>query len=157
MKFPTVTGSNLLRQKKTLPAAVLGNYNLLLIPFYQWQQMEVDTWIAFGQELEDTTTGVHFYELPTIQQRNIISQTFINEGMRAGIPNPDSRRRTITLYLDKVKFRQSLGLADENHIAVILIDPAGEIIWRESGNYSTDKASSLAGVLEHAMQTLSAI
>jgi len=26
---------------------------------------------------------------------------FLNEGMRAGIPNPKTRERTITLYVDK--------------------------------------------------------
>jgi hypothetical protein len=44
--------------------------------------------------------------LPTIRALNAFSKFFINEGMRAGIPNPKSRERTITLYLEKDDFRQ---------------------------------------------------
>ena len=42
MKFPQVSGSNLLRERLSLPQDFKGQFNLLFVPFQQWQQMEVD-------------------------------------------------------------------------------------------------------------------
>ena len=109
MTFPTVNGSNLLREKLTLPRDFQGRFNLVFIPFEQWQQMEVDSWMALAKELEEQFDGLVYYELPTIQSRNTFYKMFINEGMRAGIPNPKTRERTITLYLDKADFRCCFG------------------------------------------------
>src|SRR5512140_430814 len=99
MKLPVVTGSNLLRQKMQLPDHLRGGLNILFIPFQQWQQMEVNSWVPLVSELEQTHPDLRYYELPTIQRRNVLSQTFINEGMRIGIPDPGTRERTITLYI----------------------------------------------------------
>jgi len=96
-----VSGSNLLREKMTLPQDFQGKLNLLFIPFEQWQQMEVDSWMPLAKEVEQQVNDLAYYELPTIQSRNPIYQMFLNEGMRAGIPNPKTRERTITLYVDK--------------------------------------------------------
>jgi len=143
MKFPTVTGANLLRRKVTLPDDLGGELNLLFIAFQQWQQAWVDTWVPAGRSLEAAFPSLRFYELPVIQSMNRLSQTFINEGMRAGIPNPGTREKTITLYLDKTAFRQALELPHENTIWILLVDREGHILWREEGAYSADKGSAL--------------
>ena len=148
MKFPQATGSNLLRERLSLPQDFKGQYNLLFVPFQQWQQMEVDSWLDFTSRLEQTFPGLAHYELPTIQKRSSISQWFINEGMRAGIPNPQTRAQTVTLYIDKAAFRQALDISDEQHITLLLADPDGEIIWRERGPFSPDKGESLARTLQ---------
>jgi len=136
MTFPTVSGSNLLREKLTLPQDFQGRFNLVFIPFEQWQQMEVDSWMTLAKELEEQFDGLVFYELPTIQSRNILYKTFINEGMRAGIPNPKTRERTITLYLDKADFRAALDMTDEEHIYILLVDRQGKEFFRTRGPYS---------------------
>ncbi len=143
MKLPNVTGSNLLRQKVELPADLRGKMNLLFIAFYQWQQMEVDSWVALAQELEQTQPGFTYYELPTIQRRNVFAQAFINEGMRAGIPGRATRERTITLYIDKPAFQRALDMPDEDHIYILLVDQAGNIFWQARGENTVDNSSSL--------------
>ena len=138
MTFPTVNGSNLLREKLTLPRDFGGRFNLVFIPFEQWQQMEVDSWMALAKELEEQFDGLVYYELPTIQSRNTLYKMFINEGMRAGIPNPKTRERTITLYLDKADFRAALGLSDEEHIYILVVDRQGNEFFRARGPYSRE-------------------
>jgi hypothetical protein len=138
MTFPTVNGSNLLREKLTLPGDFQGRFNLVFIPFEQWQQMEVDSWMALAKELEEQFDGLVYYELPTIQSRNSFYKMFINEGMRAGIPNPKTRERTITLYLDKVDFRAVLGMSDEEHIYILVVDRQGNEFFRARGPYSRE-------------------
>ena len=143
MAFPTVNGSNLLREKLTLPQDFQGKLNLLFIPFEQWQQAEVDSWIDLANELEEQVSGLVYYELPTIQARNSFSKWFINEGMRAGIPNPKSRQRTITLYLDKAEFRASLDMTDEEHIYVLVVDRQGKEFFRTRGSCSPEGEAAL--------------
>jgi hypothetical protein len=144
MQFPTVTGSNLHRRKVTLPQDLQGELNLVLIAFQQWQQTQVDTWIPFARQLEGIHPGVRYYELPTIQRLNFVARTFINEGMRAGLPDPVVRERTITLYLDKDEFRQALQLPHEDDIFVLLLDRQGQVLWRAEGDFAPEKGESLA-------------
>ena len=152
MTFPTVNGSNLQRAKLTLPQDFAGDYNLLFIAFHQWHQDEVNTWIPLAESCEAQYPGLVYYELPTIRSLNALSKFFINEGMRAGIPNPKSRERTITLYLEKDDFRTALGLEDEEHIFALLIDHQGNELWRARGPHSQVSEASLLDVLGRIMQ-----
>lgn len=86
MPFPQSSGFNLNREKVVAPHGLQGDYNIVLIAFQQWQQRHIDTWIPFARKLEDDFPGVAHYEFPIIRKMNVISRTFINEGMRAGIP-----------------------------------------------------------------------
>lgn len=151
MTFPTVNGSNLQRAKLTLPQDFEGDYNLLFIAFQQWQQDEVNTWIALAENCEARFPGLVYYELPTIRVLSGISKFFINEGMRAGIPNPKSRERTITLYLEKDDFRTALDTQDEEHIFALLIDHQGNELWRARGPYNQSSEAGLLEVLSHIM------
>jgi hypothetical protein len=143
MKLPVVTGSNLLRRKIHLPDDLRGQTNLLFIPFQQWQQMEVNSWVPWMSQLEQTTPDFHYFELPTIERRNVLSQTLINEGMRMGIPDSATRERTITLYINKSDFKERLDMPDEDHIYLLLTDQKGNILWRTYGTYSPEKASEM--------------
>jgi len=143
MTFPTVNGVNVLRQKMSLPKDFQGHLNLLFIPFQQWQQEEVNSWMGLVAGLEEQVSGLFYYELPTIRSLNALSRMFINEGMRAGIPNPKTRERTITLYLDKQAFRVALNMTDEEHIYILLVDRQGNELFRARGAYSRESEAAL--------------
>jgi hypothetical protein len=143
MHFPVVSGYNLNRQEFEFPRDFEGDYNLLIVPFQQYQQQIVNTWIPFAQEVEASFPGFIYYELPTIYEMPVLSRTFINEGMRAGIPDRTARERTITLYLDKEVFKSALGISTEDDIYLFLVNRDGDIAWRASGAYTTEKANDL--------------
>jgi hypothetical protein len=121
--------------------------NLVFIAFQKWQQATVNTWIPLAQQLERENPQLRYYELPAIRTLPSLSRTFINEGMRAGIPDSTARERTVTLYIDKVAFRQQLGISDEDDITVMLLTGEGEILWRTSGPLSDEKAEQLKQAL----------
>ena len=146
--FPVVSGFNLNRQEFEFPRDFGSELNLVIVPFQQWQQNTVNTWVPYLQDLEDEFANFIYYELPTIYEMPMISRTFINEGMRAGIPNKTARERTITLYLDKPKFKSALEIASEENIYLFLVDRNGEILWQSTGIYTTEKASELFQFLE---------
>ena len=150
MQFPTITGSNLQRRKLVFPADFAGGLNIAIIAFQQWQQTQVNTWIPFLEQIEDKHEGVVYYELPVIREMNIFGRTFINEGMRAGIPNKKSRERTVTFYTDKVAFKEALNIPDERNIYVLLVDSNGKVLWRTEGIFAPDKAKTLEEVIQTA-------
>jgi len=148
MRFPGVTGTNLLRQKLTLQVIRQGELNILFIAFQQWHQAWVDSWVPTARQLEQVFPGVQFYELPVIWKMNRFSQTFINGGMRAGIPNRTTRQKTITLYTDKGAFRQALDLPNEESIYVLVVDRQGNVLWRTEGAYSEEKGEALKKAIQ---------
>lgn len=150
MQMPAVSGSNLQRRKLNLPEDLEGEHNLVLIAFQQWQQSQVDTWLPFARKMEESYPAMRYYELPTIQRLNPLARTFINEGMRAGIPDPVARERTITLYVDKVAFREALDLPGEEKIYILLLDRQGRVLWRAEGTYAEEKGESLLEALRKA-------
>jgi hypothetical protein len=125
-----------------------GELNLVIVPFQQRQQQDVNTWLPAAQELERRFSNFMYYELPTIYELPTLSRTFINEGMRAGIPDTTSRERTVTLYLDKESFKNALEINSEETIYLFLVDREGEIYWRGEGLYSDQKVDSLLQVIE---------
>jgi hypothetical protein len=148
VKFPAATGANLQRNKLTLPADFGGELNITLIAFEQWQQNTVNTWLPFVEQLEQRYDTVRYYELPVIRRMNFFARTFINEGMRAGIPDTKAKERTITFYLDKPAFRQALDLPHERDIYILLIDQEGNVIWRSEGAFTSEKGEVLIEEIE---------
>lgn len=146
--FPTVSGSNLERQEFEFPRDFAGELNLLFVPFLQPQQLTVNIWIPFAQELEASFPGVIYYELPTIDEMPVLSRTFINEGMRAGIPDPKARQRTVTLYIDTAKFRQAVGISGKNEVHILLVNRQGDILWRTTGDFDPDKGAGLVKAIQ---------
>jgi hypothetical protein len=143
MQLPTVKGSNLLRQKMVFPNDFAGDINLVFIAFLRGHQDLIDEWVPFVEELAKEHPELHYYEFPTLSRRGPIYRTFLNEGMRAGIPNEATRARTITLYLDKRAFRKALDIENEQNIGVYLFDKSGKVLWRTAGRFSPEKGAAL--------------
>lgn len=146
-KFPTVSGFNLNRQELEFPRDFGGDLNLLFVPFLQYQQTIVNTWIPLADKLESSFPELAYYELPTINELPALSRTFINEGMRAGIPNAKARERTITLYIDLTGFMRALSIPTKDEVHVLLVDRQGSILWRTTGSSDEAKGSALAGAI----------
>ncbi len=145
--FPSVSGSNLNRQELSFPADFAGELNLLFVPFLQQHQVIVNTWLPFAEALETANPQLVYYELPTIDKRPMLSRTFINEGMRAGIPNPKARERTVTLYIDTETFRQATDIPGKDQVHILLVNRSGEILWRTIGTFDEEKGADLEAVV----------
>jgi hypothetical protein len=142
-RFPTVSGSNLNRRELEFPRDFRGGLNLLFVPFLQPQQVVVNTWIPLADSLEASVPEFAYFELPTIDELPALSRTFINEGMRAGIPNARARERTVTLYIDTTTFMRALGISSKNEVHVLLVDRRGVILWRTTGSFDQAKGIEL--------------
>ncbi len=146
--FPEVSGTNLDRQDFTFPQDAPKEFSLIFVAFLQRQQDDVNTWIPFAQRLEQSNDRIIYYEFPTINEMGPMRRTFINEGMRAGIPDPLSRQRTITLYLNKQRFLKQLEIDDQSEIQVYLVRQDGEIVWRTRGRFTSEARAAIEALIE---------
>lgn len=150
MQFPSVSGNDLLRNKVSLPDDLSSGLNVLIVAFQQWHQGLVNSWVPLLDHMMEKYQDLDYYELPTIRKMNRLSRSIIDNGMRAGIPSRDTRRRTITLYIDKEPFRKKLHIPDESDIHLFLVSNNGEVLWTGAGAISEEKADSLTSAIEKA-------
>lgn len=145
--FPTITAENLNREKITLPTDLAGNPALILVAYKQQQQTNVNTWLDRIDEIEAAIPGVQIIETPTISSGKWGWMAgFIDGGMRSGIPDPQARGRTITLYTDVSLFNQALMIEDTDTIYAVLLDAEGEVMKVLDGNFSEHKLEQLASL-----------
>ncbi|MBE9100887.1 hypothetical protein [Vacuolonema iberomarrocanum] len=147
IQFPSVAGFNLLGERFELPEDLSGRYNVVVLAYTQEHQNDVNTWLPALTEIEATFPEVHYYELPTLPAYNPVYRAQIDGWMLGGIPDEPTRARTITLYLDVDAFNRTVGIENPRTIQVLLVSDTGEVLWRESGAFSTDKGESLTSRL----------
>ena len=149
MKFPTIEGRNLEFEKYVLPRDLKGELNILIIPFQRWHQTLVDEWAYFLDNMIEDKNQVRYYEVPTLSYGYKMMSFMIDGGMQAGIPDKNVRERTITIYVNKSKFRNELKIPNENTVYLFLINKQGDILWRSSGQYSDKRGIELKKYLEN--------
>ena len=145
--FPQVVGINLEGEEVALPAGFEGQRNLVAIGFEREHQVDIDTWIAVADDLMADNETLRFYEVPTIYELGAASRLWINNGMRQGIPAPEARARTITVYLDREAFRAALAIPDVDDIQILLLNEAGKVLWRTEGPVTLEAKADLERAL----------
>lgn len=148
MQLPPVKGRNLLRREMVFPDDFAGDINLVFIAFLRRHQDLIDGWVPFVENLAQEHHGLHYYEFPTLPRRGPFYRTFLNEGMRAGIPNQAARERTITLYIDKRSFRKALDINSEQTMWIYLFDKLGKALWRIEGGFTPAKGAAMRKALQ---------
>ena len=148
MHFPKISSENLAGETFSLPGDFEGHLNLCLIAFQRWHQPLINSWVPLAEELEETYHRFAYYEFPVIRRLNPLFRSFIDQGMRAGIPEPTARHKTITLYADKAALRGALEIEDEETIHLRLVDRRGAVHWSASGPLTREAADALVMAVE---------
>ena len=141
--FPHLRARDLEGTELDLPQALAGDPSVVIIAFARRQQTTVDTWLPWLTELRTRTPEMEVYEVPTISRRWLPARRMIDGGMRAGIPDPATRRRTLTTYTDVNPVLDALALDGTDSIAVVVVDAGGTILWIGVGEYDTVLAAEL--------------
>ncbi len=143
MQFPTVSGKNLEGQSYTLPGDFGSPYNVVLVAFEQEQQYDVYTWGDFLKTLQQQYPALGVYEVPTVPRFPWYQRMMLDYWMRTGIPDPKTRRTTITLYTDQQAFLQALDLPGMNSIYTLLVDREGNVYWKTAGAFTSQLGQQL--------------
>ncbi len=143
--LPRVSGENLEREAFTLPDDLPAPANLSIFAFERRHQEDVDTWFPVAEDLADLHgEAFAFFEFPTLPSWwPGMAKRFLDNAMRDGIPDPAQRARTITLYTEKKRVREALGIPNEKHIHVFLTDGDGRILWRAIGPITDESEAAL--------------
>jgi hypothetical protein len=150
-RFPHVEGRNLEGDRFMLPGDFGGAINVVLVAFKREQQHDVDTWMPLLKRIAEGNPDLRVYELPTLGRRYRLMRSFIDGGMRAGIPDRAVRAATVTLYIDKAPFRRALGLRDEDRIYVLIVDREGRVHWRTEGAFDAKAGVDLESTVLRLM------
>lgn len=142
--FPRAVGSNLEGRTFALPFDLEGKRNVVVVAFKREQQADVDTWMPFLKQTAAAHPELRVYEVPTLARGYRLMQSFIDGGMRRGIPDTAVRAATITLYINKAPLKRALRITDEDRIYVLLVDRDGRVYWRAAGPFDPARAADLA-------------
>jgi hypothetical protein len=129
-----------------LPKAFDARSNIVIVAFRREQQKDVDTWIPLADEIMKKNSEVNFYEVPVIYELGAFSRSWINNGMRRGIPSETARKRTITVYTKREKFFKIMKMKEEK-IYILLLNNKGKIIWKAEGVKTKEKARALKALI----------
>lgn len=142
-RLPQLTTRDLNGIRRTLPN---GRLNVLLIAHQRWQLLEADSWIPALDGFERAHEGVSYFELPLVAGTRSAGHRlhFVMRQERSG---HKLRARTLAISVDTAGLRDPLGLADEEHLTVVLVDGDGLVLWRGSGMHSASAETSLRAAI----------
>lgn len=145
--FPQIRARNLEGLDVELPAAFVGDCNIVAVAFQRNHQTLVDSWVPWFEQQAVVDSGLRFYELPTIGRIWAPVRRFIDGGMAAAIREPVILQRTFTIYGDLDRVTRPLGIEDRSTISVFCVDRSGQVLWRGSGGYSEELAAEVEVVI----------
>ncbi|MDE0857353.1 MAG: hypothetical protein OSA38_02160 [Candidatus Poseidoniaceae archaeon] len=131
--FPTITGKNLNKQVTAIPDDFSEQPLIVIAAFQRWHQNLVDESMENldKMNMNDTHTVI---ELPVIKKSSMLQRMRLDGLMRAAISDFGVRQRTITVYLDKQAFRDSLNIPNEDTMYWFVVDHTTKsILLRGSG------------------------
>ena len=149
VKFPTVSGTNLLGTAYELPKDFAGAYNLVVISFDEEQTVRAEGWLPLAREIAERNPDFAYYSLPTLKAMTPLVRGIITSGMTVVIPDEHLREITTMLFLDDLDaFLSVLSINDTSQLHLFLLNAAGEVIWQASGDYSDASGSDLRAAAE---------
>jgi hypothetical protein len=111
-----------------IPQDLGGSPPLLIVAFEEAQQKEIDQLVPLIENARSVAPGLGVWELPLIDDPGPAGRYFIQNGMKAGIPETAMRSRVVTLYVkDRKAFAAALGLGQEQIVYVVALGANGKV------------------------------
>lgn len=141
--FPSFSGENLNKVKKTIPDDYTEKNLIVIIAFQRWHQRLVDSSIDSLEKMGISDTH-YILEIPVIEKTTWFRKIRLDTLMRAGIRDSDVRARTITVYTNKANFTDKFSIVNEDSIHWFVVDHVShEILVRGEGLISPQDISSI--------------
>ncbi len=149
--LPELRGEFLNGKPAILPQAAAGRPALLLLGFTYDSRIAVEAWAArFREQYKSAGDRVTFFEVPMIGGMARMGKWFIDSGMRKGTPKQDWEH-VITVYGGVAPWKARTGFQDPKAAYLILLDPAGKVLWRHNDSGFDEKAfAELKAAIEKA-------
>ncbi|MBZ0294760.1 MAG: hypothetical protein K8L99_19515 [Anaerolineae bacterium] len=145
IRFPTVSGANLLEETWMLPDDFEGDYTLVVVPFNDAQQILAQAWLPLAETLAEQYPDMTYYNT-AVFPGDIAGpvRVFIRAGMIMAVPDEALRAITFTLFLeDRDAFLAALDVPNTDEMQLFLLNANGEVLWQASGQYTEEKGAEL--------------
>lgn len=149
MIFPTIKARDLDGTDYVLPRDLPAGPRLVLIAFKRWHQDIIERWRPHLDQMVADTPSLSVWEVPALSSMYGMARPFIDGGMSAGIPDPQVRQHTLTVYTELGEFATALGLESFDSVHLLLLDVAGEVVWHADDEPTAEKRASLHEAVAH--------
>lgn len=147
MEFPALQVRDLEGTEYVIPDELPGGPHVILLAFHQWHQAIVNHWKTPLEAIAERHPGTEVWEVPSISRGYRLFRPSIDGGMRAGIPDTDVRRHTLTAYTDLAQLASALELDSLDTVHVFVVDCDGTVRWHGEGEPDADALSALEAAL----------
>jgi hypothetical protein len=148
MRFPRIIAHDLEGRRYELPDELPEGPRIVLVAFQRWHTILLAGWQAPLERLVEEHPGTTLWEVPALSRLYAPARPYIDGGMRAGIPDPEARRQTLTSYTDLRALGSALELPSFDTVYAFLLDAAGEIVWRAAGEADEGRIAEIAVALD---------
>jgi hypothetical protein len=143
--MPDTAGVTLSGHHIVLAQTVKGHPAMLAACFSKDAGPSCGEWAKQAQA-DPALAGVAVYELAMLGRAPGFIRGTIESGMRKGLSVPQ-QDRFVVLTQDEPQWRSYLGVTTDKDAWVVLIDPAGKVLWHGHGN-----AGNLEPLLKSALK-----
>ena len=143
--MPATAGETLSNHRIVLAQAVSGHPALLAACFSKDAGPTCGEWVRQAR-IDPALSGVAVYELAMLGRAPGFIRGTIESGMRKGLSVPEQDQFVI-LTQDEPQWRNYFGVTMDKDAWVVLIDPAGRILWHGHG-----AAANLEPLLKSALK-----
>lgn len=133
MEFPALQVRDLEGAAYVIPDGLPGGPHVIILAFQQWHQSIVNLWKGPLEEIAERHPGTEVWEVPSISRGYRLFRASIDGGMRAGIPDSNVRRHTLTAYTDLSELARALDLDTLDTVHVFVVDCDGTVRWHAEG------------------------
>jgi len=140
LRVPPLVGTDLLGQVRRLPGNLPDDPTLVLVAFDQFQQRDVDAWVA-------ALPGAPVVEVPLLPRFMRPMARTIDGWMRQGIPDPETRARTWTAYADVDAWLEAVGAPGRERIVALVCGPDGRVRALARGRPAPDGLAAVRAAL----------
>lgn len=143
--FPAFKAFDLNKNEISIPEEIYAEKTLLIVPFKQKQQTAIYDFLDEIDYLLNNYNNFDFLEIPTISYwwQTMQLSNWIDNGMRSGITDFETRKRTITRYIDVNEFLEEMEIPDRSEVCYYLINKNGEILWQHRGKANKEAMKTL--------------
>ena len=152
MRFPTIVAHDLEGRRYEVPGDLPVGPRILVLAFQRWHTALIEQWQPELDRVVHDHPGTTWWEIPALSRVYSPARLYIDGGMRAGIPDIQARRQTLTAYTDLRALASALELTSFETIYVLVVDARGEVVWMGSGEADDEGFAQLDAAVDALAQ-----
>lgn len=149
IQLPTFTGQNLSGEEVTIPDAFTTEFVVALIVFDRDQQSRAEPWLPVVRELDDNYANLSFYDLAIVTDIAPAARLMALGGMRLLIDEDLHSHFVMPFMENREVLLEALDIPDFETMYIVVMNTAGEVLWRIEGEYTEEKGAALREQLAH--------